>query len=444
MDKVYYSYMADPVIQSSITLASASKNLEAAVDGLNLTEGESTPQPTPPRWSRIRHVFRYAFSEFFGTMIMMLFGDGVVAQVLLSEKQKGEYQSITWGWGLGVMLGVYVSSPSGSHLNPAVTLASCLLRRFPWRRFPIYLLSQVLGAMCGAAIVYANYRSAIDAYEGGSTIRTVPGYSSTATAGIFSTYPAPFMTRTGMFFSEFIASAILMFGIFAVKDNTELKQDNAATPTTTTAPPPPPPPPPPTTNPRLPLMMPLAMFFLIFGIGACFGWETGYAINLARDFGPRLVAYMIGYGTEVWTAGGYYFWYARNHSPLRLEKHIPHNPHPPTTTTTTLTKKNSDQIPMIAPFLGCAVGGWLYDVFIYTGADSVVHESPLFGLGRCFVHRWKVRSGHRSRSQGLDETLQEKGQESMGRMREFLRCGLVIHDGDEQKRSGFFPVKIIS
>lgn len=99
MDKVYYSYMADPVTQSSITLASASKNLEAAVDGLNQIEGESTPTSTQPRWSRIRHAFRYAFSEFFGTMIMMLFGDGVVAQVLLSGKQKGEYQSITWGWG---------------------------------------------------------------------------------------------------------------------------------------------------------------------------------------------------------------------------------------------------------------------------------------------------------------------------------------------------------
>ncbi|RAH49003.1 MIP/aquaporin family protein [Aspergillus brunneoviolaceus CBS 621.78] len=359
--------MADPVTQSSITLAHASKNLEAAVDGLNQIEGESTPTPTQPRWSRIRHAFRYAFSEFFGTMIMMLFGDGVVAQVLLSGKQKGEYQSITWGWGLGVMLGVYVSSPSDSHLNPAVTLASCLLRRFPWRRFPLYILSQVLGAMCGAAIVYANYRSAIDAYEGGSTMRTVPGYSPTATAGIFSTYPAAFMTRTGMFFSEFLASAILMFGIFAVKDNTELKPDRTAAP---------PPPPPPPTNPRLPLMMPLAMFFLIFGIGACFGWETGYAINLARDFGPRLVTYMIGYGPEVWKAGGHYFW-----------------------------------IPMVAPFLGCAFGGWLYDVFIYTGADSVVHETPLFGLGRCVTHRrWKVedfRRWYRGRgSPGLEDARQ--------------------------------------
>ncbi|GES63502.1 aquaglyceroporin [Aspergillus terreus] len=271
------------------------------------------------RWTSIRAYCRDAFSEFFGTMILILFGDGVVAQVTLSRNEKGSYQSISWGWGLGVMLGVYVSSPSGSHINPAVTFANCVLRRFPWRRWPVYALSQLLGAMVGAAIVYGNYRSAIDVYEGGPDIRTVPGYSSTATGGIFCTYPAAFMTRTGQFFSEFIASAILMFLIFALNDGGNL----AAGPLT-----------------------PLALFFVVFGIGACFGWETGYAINLARDFGPRLVSYMIGYGPEVWKAGNYYFW-----------------------------------VPIIAPFLGCTFGGWLYDVFLYTGANSPVN-TPYMGLRR--------------------------------------------------------------
>lgn len=179
------------------------------------------------------------------------------------------------------MLGVYASGASGGHINPAVTLANCLFRGFPWRKFPVYALSQLLGAMSGAAIVYGNYKSAIDAYEGGAGIRTVPGYSATATAGIFCTYPASFMTKTGQFFSEFLASAILMFMIFALKDEGNL----GAGPLT-----------------------PLALFFVIFGIGACFGWETGYAMNLARDFGPRLVSYMVGYGREVFTAGNYYFW----------------------------------------------------------------------------------------------------------------------------------------
>lgn len=177
------------------------------------------------------------------------------------------------------MLGYLVAGKSGGHLNPAVTLANCVYRGHPWRKFPIYAIGQLLGAMTGAAIVYANYKSAIDMFEGGAGIRTVVG--DTATAGVFCTYPAPFMTRTGMFFSEVIASTILMMVIYGMADPNNVGMGN---------------------------MFPLGLFFLIFGIGACFGWETGYAINLARDFGPRLVSYMIGYGPEVWSTGGYYFW----------------------------------------------------------------------------------------------------------------------------------------
>ncbi|KAG5979998.1 hypothetical protein E4U55_004510 [Claviceps digitariae] len=274
------------------------------------------PAEEQPRWPAIRSYWQDAFSEFLGTMTLVLFGDGVVAQVLLSNNTKGSYQSISWGWGIGVMLGVYVGGKSGGHINPAVTLANCVYRGHPWRKFPVYMLAQIAGAMLGAAIVYGNYRSAIDHFEGGSDLRTVLGPN--ATAGIFCTYPAEFMTRTGMFFSEFIASAILQFVIFALADNSNI----GAGP-----------------------LMPLCLMFLIFGIGACFGWETGYAINLARDFGPRLVTYMIGYGDEVWSAGGYYFW-----------------------------------IPMVAPFFGCLAGGGLYDLFIYTG-DSPFNM-PYLGLNR--------------------------------------------------------------
>lgn len=267
-------------------------------------------------WSRIRRVMREPFAEFFGVFILILFGDGVVAQVVLSSGTKGDYQSISWGWGLGVMLGVYTAGISGAHLNPAVTFANCVFRKFPWRKFPGYMIAQILGAMCASAVVYANYKSAIDVFEGGADIRTVG--SNTSTAGIFCTYPAEFMTKTGQFFSEFVASTILMFCIYALKDDANLGAGN---------------------------LTPLALFFVIFGIGACFGWETGYAINLARDFGPRLVSFMIGYGHEVWSAGGYYFW-----------------------------------VPMVAPFFGCTFGGWLYDVFLFTG-DSPIN-TPWLGLKR--------------------------------------------------------------
>lgn len=277
-------------------------------------------------WSKIRSNCQDFFSEFLGTMTLILFGDGVVAQVVLSGGTKGDYQSISWGWGIAVMLGVYVGGKSGGHLNPAVTFANCLYRGHPWRKLPVYALAQLLGAMTGAAIVYANYKSAFDMFEGGAGIRTVTG--PTATAGVFCTYPAPFMTRTGMFFSEFIASSILMFCIFALADPNNIGAGN---------------------------LMPLCLFFLIFGIGACFGWETGYAINLARDFGPRLVSFMIGYGHEVWSAGGYYFW-----------------------------------IPMVAPFCGCAFGGFLYDVFIFTGNSPI--NTPMLGLQRLMRPRKSVWS----------------------------------------------------
>ncbi|GJN69808.1 hypothetical protein PLICBS_003860 [Purpureocillium lilacinum] len=301
--------------------------MEAAVINDKIDSGGSVQHNEPtdveletlqdhPRWPVIRSMWQDAFSEFFGTMFLVLFGDGVVAQVVLSNGKKGDYQSINWGWGIGVMIGVYCAGKSGAHINPAVTLASCVFRGHPWRKFPVYALAQLAGAMMAGAIIYGNYRSAIDNFEGGSGMRTVSGPN--ASAGIFCTYPAGFMTRTGMFFSEFIASAILQFGIFAFID----KNNIGAGP-----------------------LLPLALFFLVFGIGACFGWETGYAINPARDFGPRLVSYMIGYGHEVWSFGGYYFW-----------------------------------IPVVAPFCGALSGGVLYDLFIYSD-ESPINTSWL-GLDR--------------------------------------------------------------
>lgn len=292
---------------------------------------QATPRLPPEEkdqlwWSSVREYCQDAFSEFMGTFILILFGDGVVAQVILSGGNNGNYQSINWGWGLGVMLGVYMGGKSGGHINPAVTLAACVYRKHPWRKFPVYAISQVLGAMAAAFVVYGNYKSAIDAFEGPG-IRTVRG--PTATAGIFCTYPAPFLTTTGQFFSEFVSSSILQVVIYSLLDNDSI----GAGP-----------------------LFPLGLLFLLVGIGASFGWQTGYAINLARDFGPRLVSYILGYGTEVWSAGNYYFW-----------------------------------IPIVAPFCGCLFGGFLYDVMIYTGPESPIN-TPWMGFKRFIQPRRKVWS----------------------------------------------------
>ncbi|KAI6245593.1 Aquaporin [Erysiphe necator] len=269
-------------------------------------------------WSRIRHVLREPLSEFFGVFILVLFGDGSVAQVNLSNNTRGEWQSICWGWGLGVMLGVYTSGISGANINPAVTFTNCIFRKQSWYKFPIYAVAQIAGAFCAAGVVYGNYKSAIDIFEGGQGVRTVPGLSDTATAGIFATYPQDFVSRTTEVFNEFIAAAILMFCIYMLQDKKNMGAGK---------------------------LLPLALFFVVFGIGACFGWQTGFAINMARDFGPRLFTSCVGYGSDVWTAGDYYFW-----------------------------------IPMVVPFLGCLFGGFLYDAFLYTG-ESPLNE-PWFGLKR--------------------------------------------------------------
>ncbi|KFY37909.1 hypothetical protein V495_06868 [Pseudogymnoascus sp. VKM F-4514 (FW-929)] len=275
-------------------------------------------------WPTFRLIFREPLAEFFGTFVLLLFGNGSVAQVLLSGRQAsapggdgyGSYQSINWGWGVGIFFGIYIAGDSGGFLNPAVTLGFCLFRGLPWRRFPIYFLAQFLGGFVASGVVYANYINAIDQFEGHG-IRTVAP-SPTATASIFCTYPQPFLSKTSQFFSEFIASAILMFAVFALKDDSN---PGAMGKTGAGA------------------LFPLGLFFLIFGLGISFGWDTGYAINLARDFGPRLMSYILGYGPGVWSAGGYYFW-----------------------------------IPVVAPFCGCVFGGFLYDAFIYTGPESPLNK----------------------------------------------------------------------
>ncbi|KAF7185583.1 Glycerol uptake/efflux facilitator protein [Pseudocercospora fuligena] len=292
-----------------------------------IIEEHDTAQHADLKWTKVRGALKEPLAEFFRVMIMICFGDGSVAQVLLSAGQTtapggdgfGNYQSISWGWGLGVMLGIYIAGDSGAYLNPAITLTNCLLRKLPLRRFPIYFLAQFLGGFVGAGIVYANYINGINSFEGGSGLRTVPP-APNATAAIFCTYPQDDLTKASQFFSEFIASSILMFVIFALKDDSNKGAFSAS------------------GN-----WFPLALFFLIFGLGASFGWNTGYAINLARDFGPRLMSYAVGYGHEVWSAGGYYFW-----------------------------------IPMVAPFCGCLFGGVLYDLCIYTGPSPI--NTPWFGL----------------------------------------------------------------
>jgi len=269
----------------------------------------------PNNWARYREYIRAPFAEFLGVAILVLFGDGVICQVALSANTgvaptpRGEYLSICFGFAVGIAMAVWVSGGiSGGHVNPAVTLAFATFRGFPWRKVPVYIFAQLMGGLVGAALVYANYFHAIDVFEGGRGIRTMK------TAGLFSTYALDYMTNVSAFFSEFLASAILMTAIFAMCDHSNMSPPHG--------------------------LAPLYLFILILGIAACFGMETGFAINPARDLGPRLLTAMVGYGKTVFTfRNQYWLW-----------------------------------CPVIAPFLGCLAGGALYDAFLYRGKDSIFNR----------------------------------------------------------------------
>src|ERR1700744_4842834 len=204
-------------------------------------------------------------AEFFGTLILLLIGNGVVAMVVLfghgipGEVVNGGFTNINFAFGIGVTMGCYVAGRiSGAHLNPAVTLTVAMFRGFSWVKVIPYMVAQVAGAFCASAIVYWNYRPQFHVVD--------PGLEHTA--GVFTTFPAfPDMPSAGLL-DQTIGTAILLFLIFAIIDNRNQ---------------------PPQAN-----LTPILIGAIVVGIGMSFGGLHGDAINPARAFGPRLFAAITG------------------------------------------------------------------------------------------------------------------------------------------------------
>src|SRR5512139_1749364 len=139
----------------------------------------------------LRDNWRESAAEMLGTFLILVFGTASVAQKILSDGALGSALSIHLSWGLGVTMGIYASAGvSGAHLNPAVTLALAAFRGFPWRKVVPYAIAQTVGAFAGAAVTFLTYREAFDHFDGGARQVTGP----LATAGIFATYPQPFLS----------------------------------------------------------------------------------------------------------------------------------------------------------------------------------------------------------------------------------------------------------
>ncbi|TNH28670.1 aquaporin family protein [Micromonospora orduensis] len=233
-------------------------------------------------------------AEFAGTAILILFGVGVVAQVAAAGT--GEFDSIAWAWGLGVTLGVYVAGRiSGAHLNPAVTVALAVFKGFSWRKVLPYSLAQTAGAFVAALIIRWNYSEVLSRFDPGLTSKS---------QGVFSTMPGAGVSEWGGLRDQIIGTAILLFLVLAVTDaRNSLPAGNLA---------------------------PLIIGLIVVAIGMAFAANAGYAINPARDFGPRLASFLTGYETAFQDTSGYpYFW-----------------------------------VPIVGPLVGGVVGAGLYELII--------------------------------------------------------------------------------
>lgn len=213
-------------------------------------------------------------AEFVGTAILIILGDGVVGGVLLkdSKAENAGWVVITAGWGLAVAIAVYaVGGISGAHINPAVTIALAVSGGFEWAMVPGYIVAQLIGAIVGAAIVYLHY---------------LPHWGLTDDPGlklaVFATAPAVRSTVPNVI-SEVIGTAVLLFGILAIGANAESLADPAVFATG---------------------LQPLFVGLLVVAIGMSLGGPTGYAINPARDLGPRIAHAILpipGKGTSDWS-----------------------------------------------------------------------------------------------------------------------------------------------
>ncbi|NXR76013.1 AQP10 protein, partial [Pycnonotus jocosus] len=220
---------------------------------------------------RIRNqLVRECLAELLATFMLIIITLSSSAQKITSSEVKGNLITSYLGGALAVMVGVYTAGGiSGAHMNPAFSLAMCLIEQFPWWKFPIFVVVQMLGAFISSGAVYILYYDAIWYYSNGTL--TVSGPRETAS--IFATYPADYVSITNGFVDQVIGTAVLLVGVLGIID-----ARNKAVPKG---------------------LEPVAVALLVLSIESSMGANCGCPLNPARDLGPRLFTYVAGWGPEV-------------------------------------------------------------------------------------------------------------------------------------------------
>jgi glycerol uptake facilitator protein len=229
-----------------------------------------------------RQLLGELISEALAILIIIAFGDSVACMYVLYDPSP--YANAYWGvcisWGLAVTIAIYVTgSVSGTHANPAVTLALAIFRGFPAKKVIPYWIAQVFGAFLGAMIVYALFQPVIDHFNTVNHLTRAAG----GAAGVFFTHPGLAITPMHALTDQIILTAFLLLGIFAITE-----QYNEMAPGANSG--------------------ALMIGFLVAAIGASMGYLEAWAINPARDLGPRIFAYFSGWGASAFPSPGYYWW----------------------------------------------------------------------------------------------------------------------------------------
>ncbi|XP_066509851.1 aquaporin-3-like [Hoplias malabaricus] len=250
-------------------------------------------------------LLRQGLAECLGTFILVMFGCGSVAQSTLSGGSHGSFLAVNLAFGFAATLGILVCGQvSGGHLNPAVTFALCILGREKWRKLPVYFLFQTLGSFLGAGVIFGMYFDAL---------RTNEIESGDLPIGIFATYPGKHLSTANGFFDQLIGTAALIICVLAIVD--------------------------PYNNPIPQGLEAFTVGFTVMVIGLSMGFNSGYAVNPARDFGPRLFTSIAGWGSRVFTNGNYWF-----------------------------------LVPIFAPFVGTIVGVLIYQFMVGWHVEGEVRD----------------------------------------------------------------------
>ncbi|CCD68565.2 Aquaporin-9 [Caenorhabditis elegans] len=240
---------------------------------------------------------RELLAECIGTFFLLLIGNAANIQAAVAVG--GNSTSCHIAWGIGFMFAVYLAaSVSGGHLNPAISVAQSILGNLPpWKIIP-YAIAQVIGAFLGAAVAYFGHHDDLWKLDGG--IRQVTG--GQATAGLFTTFPPDHMSVWGSLLDQIIGTAMLSGLVCLITDKRH----------------------------QIPTgVVPVLAGSIMSMVAMTFGANGGFAINPARDFGPRVFCLCAGYGWEVFSAHGYYFW-----------------------------------IPIVGALIGSIIGAWIYKIFV--------------------------------------------------------------------------------